>query len=92
MADIVSTEGVLGGNARLEGRRISVIGIAERVLDHGQTPEYVADQLDVSLAEIHAALAYYYRNLDEMDGDRERRCDLDDELQRRSKAPESREY
>ena len=57
MADIVCTPGVLGGKARLEGRRISIIDIAERVLDHGQTPASVADQLDVSLAESHAALA-----------------------------------
>lgn len=92
MADVVSTPDVLGGKARLDGRRISVIDIAERVLDHGQTPESVADQLDVSLAEIHAALAYYYRNLEEMDAVRERRRDLDDELKRRSKAPDSVEH
>ena len=36
MVEIVKTEGVLGGKARLDGRRIAVFDIAERVLDHGR--------------------------------------------------------
>lgn len=87
MADIVSTDDVLGGKARIEGRRISVLDVAERVLDLGQEPEYVADQLDISLADVHAALAYYYRNVEEMDAARKRQHDLDDEL-RHSTGPE----
>lgn len=47
---IVRTEDVLGGEPRLEGRRISVLQIAERVIDAGQSPEYIADQLDLSLS------------------------------------------
>jgi uncharacterized protein (DUF433 family) len=88
MVDIVATPGVLGGKARLEGRRISVIDIAERILDYGQEPEYVADQLDVPLADVHSALAYYYRHLEEMKAVRERRRELEDELERLSEAPE----
>ena len=77
MAAIVNTEGVLGGKARLEGRRISVLQIAERALDLEQPPEQIADQLDVSLAEVHAALAYYYEHPDEMRRERDRRDELD---------------
>lgn len=40
---IVRTEDVLGGEPRLEGRRISVLQIAERVIDADQSPEYIAD-------------------------------------------------
>lgn len=86
---IVETEGVLGGKPRLEGRRISVIQIAELVLDHGDDPATVADQLDISLAEVHEALAYYYENPNEMNEQRRRRDDLTDELRKRSKAPET---
>jgi uncharacterized protein (DUF433 family) len=89
MAEIVKTEGVLGGKARLDGRRIAVIDIAERVLDHNQAPEHVVDQLDVTLAEVYAALAYYYENIEEMNAARERRRELNEELKRNSKAPET---
>jgi uncharacterized protein (DUF433 family) len=89
MAEIVKTEGVLGGKARLDGRRIAVIDIAERVLDHDQAPVHVVDQLDVTLAEVYAALAYYYENIEEMNAARERRRELNEELKRHSKAPET---
>lgn len=32
----------------------------------GQSPALVADQLDVSLAEVYGALSYYYSNIDEI--------------------------
>jgi len=35
---IVATEDVLGGKPRLEGHRISVLQVAELVLDHGEDP------------------------------------------------------
>lgn len=89
MAEIVKTEGVLGGKARLDGRRIAVIDIAERVLDHDRTPEHVVDQLDITLAEVYAALAYYYEHIDEMNAARERRRERDERLRRESKAPET---
>jgi hypothetical protein len=40
--------------------------VAGRVIDNGQTPAYVADQLDVSLADVYEALSYYYAHIDEM--------------------------
>ncbi len=89
MADIVKTDGVLGGKARLDGRRIAVIDIAERVLDHDQAPEHISDQLDVTLAEVYAALAYYYENIEEMNAIRKRQHELDEQLKRTSKAPET---
>lgn len=57
MPEIVTTENVLGGEPRLEGRRISVLQVADMVLDAGRSPEYVADQLGISLAAVHTALA-----------------------------------
>lgn len=86
---IVATEDVLGGKPRLEGRRISVLQVAELVLDHGEDPATVSDQLDISLAEVHEALAYYYDNLDEMETYRQRRDDLVEKLRTESEAPDA---
>lgn len=88
MAEIVHTEGVLGGEPRLEGHRISVLQVADMVLDAGYSPEHVADQLGISLAEVHTALAYYYEHPEEMETLRERHRELDGELREQSVAPD----
>lgn len=66
MKSIVKTDDVIGGEPRLEGRRVSVRQIAALAIDAGREPAYVADQLDIPLSEVHLALAYYYANPDEM--------------------------
>lgn len=78
---IVRTDDVLGGEPRLEGRRVSVLQVAELVLTHGRSAEYVADQLELSLAEVHTALAYYYDNVEEMNELREHHRELEAELE-----------
>ena len=85
---IVTTEDVLGGKPRLAGRRVSVLQVAELVLDAGDDPATVADQLDLSLAEIHEALAYYYANVDEMETQQRRREELVNSLDRNSPTPD----
>jgi uncharacterized protein (DUF433 family) len=88
MTDIVRTDGVLGGEPRLDGHRISVLQVADMVLEAGHEPEYVADQLGISLADVHSALAYYYEHPDEMDATRERHDHLETKLAERAVAPE----
>jgi uncharacterized protein (DUF433 family) len=66
MAEIVSTDGVLGGAPRVDGRRIGVHHIAKRVIDAGESPEQVAADFDLDIADVHRALAYYYDHPDEM--------------------------
>jgi uncharacterized protein (DUF433 family) len=80
MTEIVRTEDVLGGDPRIEGRRISVLQIADMVRESDHSPEYVADQLDLTLAEVYTALAYYYGHPEEMDAVKERHRDLEREL------------
>jgi len=63
---IVRDEAVLGGEPRIEGTRVGVRHVAGRVIDAGQTPAYVADQLDRSLGEVYESLAYYYDNIEEI--------------------------
>jgi uncharacterized protein (DUF433 family) len=88
MADIVRTEDVMGGEPRLAGHRISVLQVAEMVLQGDHSPEYVADQLDLSLAEVHAALSYYYEHPEEMDEIRDSHADLESKLQRVAHDPD----
>ena len=49
---IVRNDDVLGGEPRIEGTRVGVRHVSERVIEAGQAPAYVADQLDVSLSEV----------------------------------------
>lgn len=63
---ITRDEGVLGGEPRIAGTRIGVRHVAARVVDAGRSPAYVADQLDVSMADVYEALSYYYEHIDEM--------------------------
>ncbi|WP_254543673.1 DUF433 domain-containing protein [Halomarina pelagica] len=83
---VVSTPNVLGGDPRLEGRRISVLQVADLVLA-GHGPEHVADQLGITLAEVHEAMAYYYNHPDQMEAVREAYEDLEADLAERSNAP-----
>jgi uncharacterized protein (DUF433 family) len=57
---IVTTPGTLGGKARIAGRRISIEDIAIWHLRLGKTVDEICAEYDLSLAEVHAALAYYY--------------------------------
>ena len=89
MVAIVQTDDVLGGKARLEGRRISVFQIGEMYTEAGESPEYIADQLDLTLTDVHAALAYYYDHPEEMAEIRRRRADRERDLKEHSHAPKS---
>lgn len=61
---ITRDDDVLGGEPRIEGTRVGVRHVAARVIDAGQSPAYVADQLDLSLAAVYEALSYYYANVE----------------------------
>jgi uncharacterized protein (DUF433 family) len=66
---IVRTPDIRGGRPRIAGTGVSVRRIA--VLSNlGQMPEEIAASFGhLSLAQVHAALAYYYANRDEIDAD-----------------------
>jgi uncharacterized protein (DUF433 family) len=63
---IVSTEDVLGGKPRIDGTRIGVYFIHERVEGRGLEPQTVADRHDLDVADVYRALTYYYDHPDEM--------------------------
>jgi uncharacterized protein (DUF433 family) len=64
---IVSTPGTLGGKPRIAGRRIAVEHIAVLHVRLGRSIDAICTDFHLSLAEIHAALAYYFDNQAEID-------------------------
>src|SRR5574341_976457 len=64
---IVKSPGILAGEPRLAGRRISVSFIVELYVRQNTGVEEIARRFDLSLAEIHAALSYYYDHQAEID-------------------------
>ena len=63
---ISSREGVNGGRPCVAGTGISVQNIAI-LHNQGATPEEIARRKSLTLAQIHAALAYYYANKEAID-------------------------
>ena len=63
-------------NPNVRGGRPCIVGTGLRVMDlvnamrwNGRSPAQMAEAFQVSLGKIHAALAYYYENQDEIDAD-----------------------
>ncbi|GAA0209619.1 DUF433 domain-containing protein [Halobaculum roseum] len=70
---IVRTEDVLGGDPRIDGTRISVLFVYERVEGRGLEPRAVADRHDLDVADVYRALAYYHEHPSEVAAIREER-------------------
>jgi uncharacterized protein (DUF433 family) len=67
---IVSTPGICGGRPRIDGHRIQVEDIAIWHERMGMSPaEIVAEYPSITLADVHAALAYYYEYRERIDAD-----------------------
>jgi uncharacterized protein (DUF433 family) len=62
------TPGVVGGTPRIAGRRITVQDIAIWHEWMGRSADEIATEYDLTLADIYAALAYYYDHRSEIDG------------------------
>jgi len=88
MDGIVKTDGVMGGQPRIDGHRISVLQIYERVNEEGMAPETVSSDFGVELADVHLALSYYYDNVREMEEWRDRRNSRIDESREEQPSPE----
>lgn len=67
---IVSTPGICGGRPRIDGHRIQVEDIAIWHERMGMSPDQiVSEHPSITLADVHAALAYYYENRERIDAD-----------------------
>jgi uncharacterized protein (DUF433 family) len=66
---ITRTPGTCGGRPHVAGRRLSVQQIAV-LTKEGLSPQEIAQEYEgLTLAQVHAALAYYHANLDEIEAD-----------------------
>ena len=50
----------------IKGSRVTVLHVHERVENLGLRPAVVAERLNLDLADVYDALAYYHRNPEEM--------------------------
>jgi uncharacterized protein (DUF433 family) len=64
---IIKTPGVLGGRPRIAGRRIGVEDVAHLHIWQDTPVAEIAEMYDLTPAQIHAALAYYYDHRTEID-------------------------
>ena len=66
---IAITPGVVSGEPRIAGRRIKVRHIVVWHERMGMTLDEIADEYELELADIHAALAYYFIHREAIDQD-----------------------
>jgi uncharacterized protein (DUF433 family) len=73
MSDVITgrietVQGVAGSNARIAGHRIRVMDVAIWSERLGMSPDEIVDNHpSLTLADVHAALAYYWDHRDEIE-------------------------
>lgn len=78
------TPGVVGGKPRIAGRRITVQDIAVWHERMGRSADEIADEHDLSIADVYAALAYYFDHRAEIDEDLRQSEAFVEDLKRRT--------
>lgn len=78
--DLISKNpSIRGGRACLAGTGLRVIDIVMASIFHSRTPGEIAVDYGITLAQTHAALAYYYVHKPELDEDIRQQMILADE-------------
>lgn len=72
----------------IQGRRIPVLTIVERVEGRGLDPQTVADRHDLAVTDVYAALLYYHERPREFEELRREREAIMDEIERDIDRPE----
>jgi uncharacterized protein (DUF433 family) len=80
---IAKTPGVCGGRARVAGHRVRVLDIVAWSEHQGMTPDEIVSNLpSLTLADVHAALAYYFDHIEEIQEEMRAEKALADEARR----------
>lgn len=66
---VVRTEGICGGRPCIAGTRITISRIASFYHQGMSAEDIVSEHPHLGPAQVHAALAFYFANRDEMDRD-----------------------
>ena len=64
---IEQTEGICGGKPRITGHRITVQDVAVWHERLGWSVDQIVSEYDLSLADVYAALAYYFAHREQID-------------------------
>ena len=65
---VARDEGICGGQPRIAGTRLKVQRIAMEYERFGWSPDLICDSHPgITLAQVHAALSYYYEHREEID-------------------------
>jgi uncharacterized protein (DUF433 family) len=76
---VTADESDIHDEPHIEGSRVSVRHIHARVEERGLRPETVAERLNLDVADVYEALAYYHRHPEEMRKIEERRARVAEE-------------
>ena len=66
-AHIEMTQGIAGGKPRIAGRRITVQNVVMWHERMGKSIDEISEEHDLDIADIHAALTYYFDHREEID-------------------------
>jgi uncharacterized protein (DUF433 family) len=77
---IATNPKVRGGRPCIAGTGLEVSTIATARIVHNRTPEEIASDYEISLAEVHAALSYYYAHKEKIDASIRERHKIAQEL------------
>lgn len=83
---IVSDPAIRGGRPVIRGTGLRVSDVAAQAVFHGRPPDEIAAGFGVPLADVYAALSYYYDHQDEIRSEWARDEAFFDEMKRRSQS------
>ena len=77
------TPGVCGGRTCIAGHRVRVLDIVGWHEHQGMSPDEIVSHIPtITLADVHAALAYYFDHMDEIQGEMQEERALVEEFSR----------
>jgi uncharacterized protein (DUF433 family) len=80
---IARTPGVCGGKACIAGHRVRVLDIVVWHEHQGMTPDEIVSHIPtITLADVHAALAYYFDHIDEIQQEMRAEREFSEEFRR----------
>lgn len=80
---IVTNPEVRGGRPVIAGTGITVEDVAIAMIYHQQDADGIAEWYNLNLAQVYAALTYYYQHQVEIDANMKRRRDLIEDYKER---------
>jgi len=77
---ITTNPNIRDGRPCIAGTGLRVTDIVMATIFHDRTPGQIASDYGVTLAQVHASLAYYYEHKDELDADIRQQLEVAREL------------